>query len=75
MGVNPGLAGKLNTSPPFKSDRLVVKFIWFSKCTGRIFADYIDTIESEFSQVCWCISVCPEFRKLRQEDINAGQHR
>lgn len=50
MGVNPGLAGKLNTSPPFKSACLVVKLRWSSKGTGYTFVDCRDTtVKSEFS--------------------------
>lgn len=50
MGVNPGLAGKLNTSPPFKSAYLVVKLRWSSEGTGYTFVDCRDkTVESEFS--------------------------
>lgn len=65
---------KLNTLAPFKSDYLVLKFMSFSKCISYIFVDSTDkTIENEFNQVCWSISVSPEFRKLKQEDPKAGQ--
>lgn len=62
-----------------------VKVHVFFKCISYIFVDSTDkTIKNEFNQVYWSISVynlynsglisvSPEFRKLRQEDLKAGQ--
>lgn len=52
----------------------MLKFMSFPKCISYIFVDSTDkTIENEFNQVYWSISVSPEFRKLKQEDLKADQ--